>query len=226
MAGAVIAIILLTVLLPDVVRPGPAWALPVLEAALLVAVVIVDPGRIDRRSREIRLLSIGLIALLAFGSFVSAALLVDALIEGGAITNEARALLEAGAQVWSSTWLSFALLYWELDCGGAASRAHGMPRQSGLRLPAATQSGSGAAVVAPAVRGLPVSQPYELDCFQSDRRDAPGGLGKATHGHAVGPLLGGHRTGGCACGQRFLLDRHRRDWASSQLAACRLALAT
>ena len=135
MAGAVIAIILLTVLLPDVVRPGPAWALPVLEGALLVAVVIVDPGRIDRRSREIRLLSIGLIAVLAFGSFVSAALLVDALIEGGAITNEARALLEAGAQVWSSTWLSFALLYWELDCGGAASRAHGMPRSPDFAFP-------------------------------------------------------------------------------------------
>jgi len=135
MAGAVIAIIVSTVLLPDVVRPWPAWTLPALEAVLLVALAVVAPGRIDRRSREIRMLSIGLIAALALGSFLSAGLLVAALIEGGAITNEARALLQAGAQVWSSTWLSFALLYWELDCGGAAARAYGMPRSPDFAFP-------------------------------------------------------------------------------------------
>jgi hypothetical protein len=128
MAGAVATTIVLTLLLPDEVRPGPPWALPALEGVLLAAVVAVDPGRIDRRSREIRMLSIGLIAVLALGAFMSAVLLVGELIDGGPITNEARALLQAGVQVWSSTWLTFALLYWELDCGGAAARAHRMPR--------------------------------------------------------------------------------------------------
>jgi uncharacterized membrane protein len=135
MAGAVVSAIALTLLLPDDVRLGPSWCLPALEAVLLIAVVVVDPGRIDRRTREIRMLSIGLIGVLACGSFVSAALLVRTLIEGSAITNEATPLLEAGGQVLGMTWLTFALLYWELDCGGAASRAHEMPRTPDFAFP-------------------------------------------------------------------------------------------
>ena len=66
MAGAVLAAMVLTILLPDSVRAGPAWLLPLIEGLLLVAVIAGDPGRIDRRSQELRALSVVLVAVLVF----------------------------------------------------------------------------------------------------------------------------------------------------------------
>jgi membrane protein required for beta-lactamase induction len=127
MAGAVVAAMVLTLLLPKDVRPGPSWLLPTIEGVLLVAVIASDPGRITRRSKEIRALSIALVAVLALGTMWATAELIDALINGGSITDSASDLLEAGAVVWLSNCIAFALLYWELDGGGAAARAHHLP---------------------------------------------------------------------------------------------------
>jgi hypothetical protein len=52
-------------------------------------------------------------------------LLIDSLVTGGAETDSASDQLQAGAVVWVSNNIAFALLYWELDGGGAAARAHG-----------------------------------------------------------------------------------------------------
>ena len=52
---------LLTVVLPDRLRIGPAWLLPVIEAALLLLLIIGDPRRIDRRSRVLGRLSLALV---------------------------------------------------------------------------------------------------------------------------------------------------------------------
>ena len=68
MAGAVLAAMALTILLPDDLRLGPRWLLPLIEGLLLVAVVAGDPGRINRRSRELRALSIVLLTVLVFNS--------------------------------------------------------------------------------------------------------------------------------------------------------------
>jgi hypothetical protein len=124
MASAVIAAMALTFLLPDQVRPGPNWLLPVIEGLLLVAVVIGDPGEITRRSRWLRGLSIVLVSVLVFSSLWATILLISHLIQGGSETNSASDLLEAGSVVWVSNNIAFSLLYWELDAGGAAARAH------------------------------------------------------------------------------------------------------
>jgi hypothetical protein len=134
MAGAVLAAIVLTTLLPDSVRVGPRWLLPLIEGALLVVVIAVDPVTISRRSREVRVLSIGL-AVLVLGSLWTTVLLIDDLIHGGPETNSASALLEAGTIVWVSNNIAFALLYWELDGGGAAARAHRLPSRPDLAFP-------------------------------------------------------------------------------------------
>lgn len=135
MAGAVVAAMVLTVLLPDAVRAGPKWLLPSVEGLLLVAVIAGDPVTIDRRSRRLRTVSIVLVAVLVFGALWATALLIDDLIHGGAATNSAGDLLEAGAVVWVSNNIAFALLYWELDGGGAAARAHRIPRHPDLAFP-------------------------------------------------------------------------------------------
>jgi hypothetical protein len=126
-AGAVLAIIVLTVILPDDLRLGPPWLLPVFEGLLLATLIFADPGRIDRRSRELRLLSIILVGMLILESLWATALLIDALIVGTKITNDARSLLLSGSIVWVCNILAFALLYWDIDGGGAAARAHRMP---------------------------------------------------------------------------------------------------
>jgi hypothetical protein len=68
MAGAVLAAMVLTILLPDAVRVGPRWLLPLIEGVLLVAVIAADPGKINRRSRMLRALSIVLVAVLVLGA--------------------------------------------------------------------------------------------------------------------------------------------------------------
>ena len=50
MASAVVAAVVLTILMPDDVRLGPSWLLPVIVGVLLVALIAGDPGKIDRRT--------------------------------------------------------------------------------------------------------------------------------------------------------------------------------
>ena len=135
MVGAVVAAMVLTVLLPDDFRLGPRWALPSIEALLLVAVITADPRSVTRRSRELRVLSIGLVSVLVIGALWSTVVLIDDLIHGGPETNSAGELLEAGSIVWLSNNIAFALLYWELDGGGAAQRYHLTPAYPDLAFP-------------------------------------------------------------------------------------------
>ena len=119
-------------------RLGPPWLLPLVEGVLLVAVIAGDPGKINRRSRWLRALSIVLVSVLVLGALWATVQLVDDLIHGGAVTNSASELLQAGTVVWASNNIAFALLYWELDGGGAAARAHHLP-PTGLRVPPAAE---------------------------------------------------------------------------------------
>ena len=135
MAGAVLAAIALTLLLPDDLRLGPVWLLPVVDAGLLVLVIVGDPGRIDRRSNAVRTMSIALVAVLVLGATSATVQLIDQLMNGGSVTRSAEALLAAGATVWSANAIAFALLYWELDGGGSAARAHGLPTHPDFAFP-------------------------------------------------------------------------------------------
>jgi hypothetical protein len=135
MAGAVLGAMVLTFLLPDAVRPGPNWVLPLIEGVLLMAVIAADPVRISRRSRELRALSIVLVSVLVLSSLWATVQLIGDLIHGGPETNSANDLLEAGTIVWVSNNIAFALLYWELDGGGAAARAHHLPTYADLAFP-------------------------------------------------------------------------------------------
>ena len=135
MAGAVLAAIVLTILLPDAVRVGPRWLLPLIETVLLLIVVVGDPGRISRRSRELRTVSIVLVSVLVLATLWSTGQLIDDLIHGGSETNSASELLAAGTAVWFSNIIAFALLYWAVDGGGAAARAHQLPDHADFAFP-------------------------------------------------------------------------------------------
>jgi hypothetical protein len=108
---------------------------PLIEGVLLVVVIAADPGKINRRSRLLRALSIVLVSVLVLGALWATVQLIDDLIHGGPETNSASDLLEAGSIVWVSNNIAFALLYWELDGGGAAARAHHLPTHADFAFP-------------------------------------------------------------------------------------------
>ncbi|MCX2180547.1 hypothetical protein KV205_08410 [Streptomyces sp. SKN60] len=135
MATAVVAAMVLTILLPDDLRLAPHWVLPAVEGLLLLALIAGDPGRIDRRSTVLRTMSIALVCVLALSAVWSTAQLVDDILQGGKETSSATSLLQSGGTVWACTVLAFSLLYFELDCGGAAARLHHMPATPALAFP-------------------------------------------------------------------------------------------
>jgi uncharacterized membrane protein len=136
MAVTVLAAMVLALLLPDGLRLGlPNWALPAIEGLLLVTLIVGDPGTITRRSRVLRALGIALVAVLVAGSMVATVSLIDSLITGGPETDSAEELLGAASVVWISNSIAFAFLYWELDSGGPAERAHNRSRTPDFAFP-------------------------------------------------------------------------------------------
>jgi hypothetical protein len=135
MVGAVVAVSALTIHLPDSLRLAPPWVLPIVEGALVVALMIGDPGRIDNRSLPLRVVSLGLVGVLTLSAIWSTLRLVDDLVHGGTSTSSASALLQSGGIVWASTMVAFALVYFELDGGGPAARAYRTPTFPDLAFP-------------------------------------------------------------------------------------------
>jgi hypothetical protein len=134
-ACAVVAVIVMTLLMPEQVLPLPSWAISVIEASLLIALIVGDPGRISRISGRLRGLSIALVSVLVLGTLTSTGFLIAELIDGGAAVDSAGELLAAGSLVWASNNVSFSLLYWELDSVGAAARADQIPAQLDFAFP-------------------------------------------------------------------------------------------
>lgn len=134
MALAIIVVITLTALLPSSVRPESLWALSVV-GLLLVALVIADPGRIDRSTRLVRLLSLLLIVALILSAIVSTSLLIRELVAGDDLAKSATKLLLVGYAVWTSNNIVFGLLYWQVDGGGSVARASARPANPDLAFP-------------------------------------------------------------------------------------------
>lgn len=120
-ALAVAVAIALQLALPDPLVPQTRYLLPALEVALLLALLVANPFRVDRESVALRVVGLALAVLVAASNGWSAVLLVLDLVTGRPVGPEE--LLLAGAAVWLTNVLAFALVYWELDRGGPASRA-------------------------------------------------------------------------------------------------------
>jgi hypothetical protein len=116
----------------DLVRP--AWVLPAVQGALLVALVVANPHRINRESTALRMLSLTLAALLSFANAWAAAELVSQLVHGegtgaSAVLDRPAALLVTGGAIWLTNVIVFALWYWEFDQGGPVARALGTAKR-------------------------------------------------------------------------------------------------
>src|SRR5205085_8537523 len=102
---------------------------------LLAVLVIGDPGRIDRESRWLRMLTSSLIGLISAVNAAAAVRLVAGIIGAAKFSTDANVLLASGGAIWLSNVIVFGLWYWDLDRGGAAARARGPDRQAAFVLP-------------------------------------------------------------------------------------------
>jgi hypothetical protein len=126
MALAVLAAGGLRAALPDELRNGDArWVLIVVLVALLAILVIGDPGRIDRDSTWLRVMTGTLIGLISAVNAAAAVRLVAGIVDVAQFSTDANVLLASGGAIWLSNVIAFGLWYWDLDRGGAAARARG-----------------------------------------------------------------------------------------------------
>jgi len=122
---AIIVVAGLHVALPARYRVQPAWLLPAVLLALLVVLIIGDPGRIDRQKTWLRIVTSAVIAVITLANLLAAGrLVVEILTNNKLFANHPGGLLAAGAVIWATNVIAFALWYWDLDRGGAAARAH------------------------------------------------------------------------------------------------------
>jgi hypothetical protein len=113
---------------PDrLVLVHPYWVLPAVQAALLLLLVMVNPRRIDRESKALRLLALTFAALLSVANGWSVARLAIGITQGNIGITPTR-LLIGGAMIWLTNVIVFALWYWEFDRGGPVARALNVKR--------------------------------------------------------------------------------------------------
>ena len=138
---AVLVAAALQVILPETVIRGLGnrALIPSLEVALLIVLLIANPGRISKEESRLRLVGVTLIALITVANMVSLVELIHALLYG---TNAGgRPLVYASVPIWLTNVIVFGLWYWELDRGGPATRLHTDAPPTRLPLPADVDAG-------------------------------------------------------------------------------------
>lgn len=139
---AVLAAIALQLLLPDgVIRGlGNRALIPGLEGALLVVLLIANPGRISTEESRLRVVGIALVALITAANVVSLIELIHALLY--VAKTAGRPLVYASVPIWLTNVLVFGLWYWELDRGGPAVRQLSRHRHPDFLFPQMSTPGS------------------------------------------------------------------------------------
>jgi len=120
---------------PEKLSLGPKWLLVVLLGIFLIATLVAGPDLVKGRAIALRVMVIGVVAVLVVKDSWSTANLIIDLIKGGPETNNPTGLLITGGVVWVANNIVFAMLYWELDSGGPIERARRKVRYPDLAFP-------------------------------------------------------------------------------------------
>ena len=124
-AMAVVVAAVVYGLLPEPLLLGPRLGIPLLELALLAAVVATNPRRLVRQSRWSRVAATALAALVILANLAALGMLIATLVVP---STSGGSLLLAAMQVWLTNVIGFGLLFWELDRGGPVAR-HELARE-------------------------------------------------------------------------------------------------
>jgi hypothetical protein len=176
---AVAVAIALQLVLPErVIRGlGSRWLIPGFEMALLLVLLIANPGRISKEERRLRIVGVSLIALISVANVVTLLELINALLYGSKAAG--RPLIYASLPIWLTNVIVFGLWYWELDRGGPAERQLPGHRRPDFLFPQMSTPGSGPgwdrACSTTSTRRSPTHR------LQPDRHHAPHRLGQVAH---------------------------------------------
>ena len=114
--------ITLRVWLPSGAPIRVPWLLPAIEAAMLVLLLVGQPGRVDVQRTRLHRIALVIVAVLVAAALWSTGLLIYDLITATGVTQSPSKLLASGGIVWLGNNLSFAMLYWLMDSGGPIAR--------------------------------------------------------------------------------------------------------
>jgi len=123
-AGAIAVALALQLPLPQTMTFLPIWLLPALTFALLVALLIANPGRISKHSVVERRVGLTVGFLVSAANALNGVQLIRHILDG-TIGDNAVELLATGADIYVTNIIVFALWYWEFDRGGPGPRAMG-----------------------------------------------------------------------------------------------------
>ncbi|MFI5583662.1 hypothetical protein ACIA5G_01390 [Amycolatopsis sp. NPDC051758] len=132
--GVVVATLVLQVALPDDMALHPKWLLPAVSGLLVVALLLVNPGRMTEFSAVERVISLLLVAAVTTVNVASAVQLVYGIVTSS-IGDRAGAVLVTGGIVYWTNIVAFSLWYWEFDRGGSGRRAAGRAEFPDLQFP-------------------------------------------------------------------------------------------
>jgi uncharacterized membrane protein len=123
----VLGAIVLQLLLPSRLTVGSKWILPALEAAMLLALFIASPQRIEAPHSLRRQLTLTTTAIVSVANAIALVLLAHLLLNRG-LSGGSRGhrLIIAGTLIWLTNVLIFSLWYWEIDRRGPGLRAAGL----------------------------------------------------------------------------------------------------
>ncbi len=125
MALAVLVAIFLQAIAPRSGRHLPWWTFPVIELGLLIALLVLDPGRIDKRTRSTRIITLTLIAVMTLATLAGVIVLMIEILDVKYFYVTPYSLLGRGAALWVTNVIVFSFWFWMLDRGGPAERAAG-----------------------------------------------------------------------------------------------------
>ncbi|WP_034592153.1 DUF1345 domain-containing protein [Hamadaea tsunoensis] len=125
-AVTVLVMISLQIMVADALNLEPGWLMPVVEGALLLLLLALDPGRMNREEKYLRVLGLTFVGAAAIANGYAALELIYGIATGKAPVHgmSPSDLLLTGGAVWLTNVIVFALVYWELDSGGPAARAN------------------------------------------------------------------------------------------------------
>jgi uncharacterized membrane protein len=125
----------LYLVLPVQLTIGPGWPIPVAEIAVLVGLVVATRG--GRSARRRRAVALGLLLVAVCANLTALGMLSDYLVTGGRATGSS--LIGGGLLIWTTNWLLFGVLYWEIDRGGPVRPEGAKPVAPDLLFPQMTE---------------------------------------------------------------------------------------
>jgi hypothetical protein len=121
---ALVTVIGLQLGIPKSYTLVPRWPLITLEVLLVALLVWLNPVRLSNATRRGKYATWVLLTAITIDNTLSAVVL-DARILSGEVSNKAAVLLGSGAAIFVTNILVFGIWYWELDRGGPFARRAG-----------------------------------------------------------------------------------------------------